>query len=344
MSTEKQFRVSIVVPTLNSARTIEACLAAIRSQSFPQNRLELIIADAGSTDDTLNIARRFNVSKVVNNPLKTGEAGKTAGIKAATGDIIALIDSDNIMEDSDWLRKMTEPFADPEILGTEPLQFTWRKNDPALTRYFAMLGMNDPLCLFLGNYDRLSLVTGKWTGLEIDHQNHPSYIKIVLTPNNIPTIGANGFVFRRSLLNSVTWDPYFFDIDIIAEAVMHGQNCFAKVKCGIAHLYCSKLSDFIRKQDRRIKDFLFFSNEKQRRYPWHNQSQFGVLMFCICTVTVIPLLLQMIRGARRKADMAWWFHVPACWITLWIYGVAVVKKLLGFRIAAKPRDNWQPKL
>lgn len=48
-----------------------------------------MIADAGSTDDTLEIAREFDVAKVVPNPLKTGEAGKTAGLKVAAGGIIA---------------------------------------------------------------------------------------------------------------------------------------------------------------------------------------------------------------------------------------------------------------
>ncbi|MDO8727305.1 MAG: hypothetical protein Q7J35_14640 [Candidatus Methanoperedens sp.] len=50
---------------------------------------------------------------------------------------------------------MTEPFQDREIAGTEPLYYNYRKEDGYITRYCAMLGMNDPLCLFLGNYDRI---------------------------------------------------------------------------------------------------------------------------------------------------------------------------------------------
>jgi len=55
---------------------------------------------------------------------------------------------------------MTEPFQDREIAGVEPLHYTYRKEDGYITRYSAMLGMNDPLCLFLGNYDRMCMVTG----------------------------------------------------------------------------------------------------------------------------------------------------------------------------------------
>jgi len=47
------------------------------------------------------------------NPLKTGEAGKAAGVKHAGGEIIALIDSDNILPERDWLVRMAALFYDP---------------------------------------------------------------------------------------------------------------------------------------------------------------------------------------------------------------------------------------
>jgi len=68
-------------------------------------------------------------------------------VKHAKNEIIALIDSDNILPSGDWLSRMIEPFQDREIAGTEPLDYTYRKEDGYTTRYCAMLGMNDPLCL-----------------------------------------------------------------------------------------------------------------------------------------------------------------------------------------------------
>ena len=154
--------ISIVIPTYNSARTLPACLESIREQDYPGDMLEIIIADAGSSDSTVEIARQFT-DKIYPNPLKTGEAGKAVGVRHATGEIIALIDSDNILPERDWLKRMAAPFADPEIAGTEPLYYTYRKEDGIITRYCALMGMNDPLCLFMGNYDRMNLITGRWT-------------------------------------------------------------------------------------------------------------------------------------------------------------------------------------
>ena len=194
---------SIVIPSLNSEKTLGTCLGAIRSQSLPRESYEIVVADAGSSDRTLEIAREFEVDTIVPNPLKTGEAGKAAGIKAAKGDVIALVDSDNILPDPGWIERMLAPFSDPEIIASEPLEYTWRKEDPALTRYFALLGMNDPICLFTGNYDRVSAVTGKWTELSVFEEDKGGYLKLKLAASSLPTIGANGFVFRRILLDGL---------------------------------------------------------------------------------------------------------------------------------------------
>ena len=373
-------RLSIVIPVLNSEQTLPECLAAIRGQTLPRTDYEIVLADAGSTDRTLEIAHEAGVDVIVPNPLRTGEAGKTAGIKAAHGEIIALVDSDNILPDAGWLERMLAPFADPEIVATEPIAYTSRPQDPALTRYFALLGMNDPICLFTRNYDRICAITGRWTGLPIVGTDpsvvgtgpsvalgtgpsvagtgpsaalgtDPSvvgtgpsggYLKLRLGAAALPTIGANGFVFRRELLDGTNWDPYLFDIDILYERIRRdGEVCVAKVKTGIVHLYCSKLGDFARKQKRRIRDFLYFAQEKKRSYPWDKQKRTGVLLFCLATVTVLPLVVQMIRGWRRRPDCAWLYHVPVCWLTLWIYGLGTLSKVFGRRQAPVDRANWQ---
>ncbi len=159
----------------------------------------------------------------------------------------------------------------------------------------------------------------------------------------MPTIGANGFVFRRTLLERVRWSPYFFDIDILCEAIDAGFCHVAKVKTGIVHLYCARLPDFVRKQRRRIRDFLYFSQEKQRSYPWDRQKKSGIVRFVLETALVFPLLWQMAKGFVRHPDAAWLYHIPVCWATLWVYGIGTLRKLLGFRQAPVSRDAWQRK-
>jgi glycosyltransferase involved in cell wall biosynthesis len=119
--------ISIVIPTYNSARTLTSCLESIRKQDYPKDKIEIIIVDAGSSDNTVEIAGQF--TDIYPNPLRTGEAGKAVGVRHATGEIIALIDSDNILPERDWLKRMAAPFEYPEIAGTEPLYYNYRQED-----------------------------------------------------------------------------------------------------------------------------------------------------------------------------------------------------------------------
>jgi len=96
--------ISIITPTYNSAKTLTSCLDSIKTQDY-RGDIEIIIADGGSTDSTLVIAQKYT-DKIYPNPLKTGEAGKAAGVKQAKNEIIALIDSDNILPSKDWLSRM----------------------------------------------------------------------------------------------------------------------------------------------------------------------------------------------------------------------------------------------
>jgi len=115
--------ISIVIPTYNSAKTLPACLESIREQDYPVDKVEIIIADAGSSDGTVEIARRFT-DKIYCNPLKTEKA---VGVRFARGEVVGLIDSDNILPERDWLSRMRGPFRDEEIAGTEPLYYTYSR-------------------------------------------------------------------------------------------------------------------------------------------------------------------------------------------------------------------------
>jgi glycosyltransferase involved in cell wall biosynthesis len=123
-----------------------------------------LIIDGGSTDETIAIARRFDV-RLLTNPLQTGEAGKAIGFKNAHGDLILTVDSDNVLVGKDWLRRMVEPLRDPEIISSQALRWDYRRNDHFITRWAALTGVNDPLVLYIGNYDRYSYLTDRRAAL-----------------------------------------------------------------------------------------------------------------------------------------------------------------------------------
>ena len=86
--------ISIVIPTKNSAKTLEQCLESIKKQSY-QN-YELIIVDGSSSDKTGEKARQFT-NKFFVSAHERSEA-RNFGFSKAEGDIFLSIDSDMVLE------------------------------------------------------------------------------------------------------------------------------------------------------------------------------------------------------------------------------------------------------
>lgn len=99
--------VSVVVPAYNRAALLEPCLASLFAQTYPRARYEVVLVDDGSTDDTA--ARAVALASgwdgrftLVRQPNGGPASARNAGIRAATGAIIAFTDSD-CTASPDWL-------------------------------------------------------------------------------------------------------------------------------------------------------------------------------------------------------------------------------------------------
>ncbi|MFA5993854.1 MAG: glycosyltransferase [Parcubacteria group bacterium] len=89
--------VSIIVPTKNSEKFLEQCLASVKAQTY--ENLEIIVVDNNSTDRTKEIAQEFskrftqlNVKLFNRGPERSAQ--RNFGVENATGEFVAIIDSD----------------------------------------------------------------------------------------------------------------------------------------------------------------------------------------------------------------------------------------------------------
>lgn len=332
--------VSVVIPTLNAEKYLDECLGALRSQDYPRDRVEILLIDAGSTDRTVEIAQRRGVDRVLDNPLRTGEAGKAVGIKAARHELVCMVDSDNVVVGEDWLRRMVAPFADPEVVSSEALRWEYRREDHFINRWQALTGVNDPLAVFVGNYDRYSYLTGRWTDYPHASEPRDGWEKVRLDPKWVPTMGANGYVVRRDAFETVPVGDYLFDIDFVYDLVQAGRTTIARVDVPVRHYFCDSLQRFYRKTRRRTDDYFYFAAQSARSYPWTSRQRRGVVDFVLSTVLVVPVLRQIASGMRRKPDLAGWlFHLAACWITLAVYAFGTIRGRLRPRML--DRRGWQ---
>ena len=332
--------VSVVMPTLNAERHVEQCLTALRAQDY-DGAVELLVPDAGSTDRTLDIVAAFS-GRVLANPLKSGEAGKAVGVRAARGDLVLLLDSDNVLVGRDWLTRMVQPFLeDPVVFAAEPARFAYRPEDNVFNRWHALLGAADPLTLYTGNYARESTLTGDWTDYPYRAEPRVGWQRVELDARWVPVLGANGFMIRRAAYDDHPFGDYLFDLDYVHDLVQGGRTIIARPDVGVVHLFCDTLDRFCAKTRRRVDDFFYFRGQGDRSYPWTARHRMrGVVDFALSTAFIVPVVRDAVRGHRRAPDArAWTFHVAACWITLWIYSVGFVRGHLRPRML--DRQGWR---
>ena len=109
----KDNKVSIIIPTKNNGDILEKCLSSIKNQDYPKDKYEVIIIDGHSTDDTVEIAKKYRC-KIAYEDVGTRGGACNIGIKNAKGEFIAFTDGDCVVP-KDWLRNLIKHFNDKNI-------------------------------------------------------------------------------------------------------------------------------------------------------------------------------------------------------------------------------------
>ena len=105
-------RLSLILTVLNEEATLRPLLDSLLTQTRAPD--EIVIADGGSTDGTLDILREYSARlpiRIVAAPHTTIAQGRNAAIRATTGDVIAVTDG-GVRAKREWLEELTRPFVE----------------------------------------------------------------------------------------------------------------------------------------------------------------------------------------------------------------------------------------
>ena len=107
--------VSVVVPVYNAEDTIEECVSSLLKLDYPEDRIELVFVNNASTDQTLEILRRYSQKiKLLYEGKKGAAAARNKGVLNSSAEIIAFTDSD-CQVDKNWLKNIVSPLQDVGI-------------------------------------------------------------------------------------------------------------------------------------------------------------------------------------------------------------------------------------
>jgi glycosyltransferase involved in cell wall biosynthesis len=106
--------VSIITATFNSAATVAETMQCIADQDYPD--IEHLIVDGGSTDQTLDIVRKYpHAQRVISEKDEGIYDAMNKGITLAKGDIIGILNSDDVYVSRRVISRVVQVFEDPAI-------------------------------------------------------------------------------------------------------------------------------------------------------------------------------------------------------------------------------------
>ena len=256
--TEKSVYVSVVIPTLNAASKLEACLSSVRKQDLAEPLYEIVVADGGSTDATVDIARRFG-ALVVPNEYRLAEPGVVVGARAARGKVIAVMAADNRFVERDALRKLVAALGDESVAAAFPL-VSGPAGDSMANRYISRC--SDPFTHF---------VYREWSSLEAliargrTTSGSASSRLIEFPAGRHPLVAlAQGCTIRREFVSER--EPGSAD-DVIAlmDAADTGGRLAILPDCHVEHDHVAGLRSVFVKYRRRTRESLSLSQGYRMR-------------------------------------------------------------------------------
>jgi len=238
--------ISVVVCSLNGADVIPDALKAIKAQKWA-GKLEILVVDDGSTDDTYKIAKSFKGIKVIKNIKNLGTAkSRNIGIKAAKGEIIAFTD-DDCRPRPTWIKELYAGYSNGKVMGVGGDIISKDKSSLTL-RYLNANQINKPLENKLlkskSVFYRFKTYLKDLTGLSHPIPNRKRSVYSVATANAS---------FRKAALTKIgMFDERFNfageDVDLCKRLNKeYPESLWYAPKAKVIHQFDSRLEDLLRR-------------------------------------------------------------------------------------------------
>lgn len=300
-------KVSIIIPVYNRERFIKDCLDSIYKQNYPKEKVEALLVDAGSTDGTLEIARKYPVGVIhIDDPLakKIGEPGKVLGYKKMTGDFYFYLDSDAEFISRNFIKDLIFPFLDDAEIAGSFTRYLPSAKQNAFNRY---VSYNE-----LQLWGLLEFLLPKIKDVTVEKKAKYDVVKI----NPIRSIPVGMCFYRKKFLDEVITEPDRFnyvDIAIPLQLAELGHEKFAYVeRAGMYHARHGFGREILRaKRDVTITYLPVVGERKFNYIDFYNPFDIlKILAWIVWVNLLIPSFLIGIYKSIKWKDVAGMWELP----------------------------------
>ncbi|MGN0569795.1 MAG: glycosyltransferase family 2 protein [Candidatus Fimenecus sp.] len=313
-------KVTVIMPTFNSEKTIRYSLDSIKNQNFDTDKLECLVIDGGSKDKTLEIAREYAFVKILQNPERVPEIAKLIGFKNAKGSYIIKMDSDEAFENADAISgrlNALNEFPDAHIAVANELK---PMGNGVSNSYLNYCG--DPFSYFIYKPQSTILKT-----YEKNISARSGEICLLKFKENEPRPIADGgtTTFDREFIlknfNECQIDASF--ISSVSDKILDLTNtCICVENDNVLHRSRSGFKDYIKKIRFRVINNIFTPAESgfsNRKISSSNRK----LLFPFYVISFILPLLDSVKLTIKHKDFSFMLHPIYCYCTLffivWYY-------------------------
>lgn len=332
-----RLKFTISLPTYNAAAELPRCLESVRTQDYPPEQVEVLVADGGSSDRTVAIAEGFGVT-VLHNPRRLADYGAKLIARAATGDLLVIFAADNGFACRDWLRRVAEAFERHSDLAALWGRQVASADDPPLNRYYELI-QSDPLAHFLnknlGRYLRTA-----------DYDTTTDAYVFTVDPARPLVWGANGLVYRLAWVRDIILrDEFLGDNDVFQSMIELGHRRVAYLpSLQTYHHHVRSLRQWMGKWKRNYTTH-FLGHHDSRNLNWVYAGFVRWKLAAWLVYSLVPVFsgVHALALAVRDRNRYWLYHPLAAFCQTVCYGYHTLGSAQGRRLAVEVLGGGKPK-
>lgn len=314
-------KVTIVIATYNSEKTLPLVIGSLKKQSYPESRIEILLIDGGSIDNTLAIGKKYKCL-VKNNPRTEPVYAKYLGYLNARGKYIMFLDHDEVIKNKrDVELKVKILESDNKIKMVVGSGYKNPSGYPFINDYINDFG--DPFSFYMDRLSRNSsfFVKTMKRRYEIVKENKDFTVfdfsrDKVFPPFELVQGGSMldlSFLKRQfpEVAKKYELSPHIFFLLCSKDPYL------AVVKNSpLIHYSAETLGKYIKKINWRIKNNTYhiqslgqagFSGKEKYQPKWRRVKKYMFLLYAYSIL--FPLSDSIYLGVTRK-NAAYLFHLP----------------------------------